>query len=201
MSAPWLEAVGGTTTRLAAGDHHRGSAEDEVLFVEEGLVVVRALDEGHRNAFAQVRRAPSVIGFERLGSMVQSYELHAVTNVVLRVVATEELQALAEEASAAHRSLIRCCAETLGANLEDRLAMSGSATVRLARLLLSGSDGGVRFSRLPRHLWAETLGMRPETLSRALRTLHERGLLTLDGDRVEVIDSERLEHFVTEGDD
>ena len=200
MSAPWLEAVGGETVRLRAGEHRDAFDQEEILFVESGLVVVRALDEGQRDAFAQIRRAPSVIGFERLDSATPSYELYALTEVVLRVVATSDLEQLMGEASDAHHGLIRCCAETLGANLEDRIAMSGSALVRVARLLVGDVGTVVRFSRVPHHLWAEIVGMRPETLSRALKTLHDHGWIQVDSDGVDILDAARLERFVAEGD-
>jgi len=72
---------------------------------------------------------------------------------------------------------------------------SHSASQRLATFLLGlvPSDSGAADLHLPidKGLIAARLGMKPETLSRALATLREEGL-QISGERVRVPDVERL---------
>lgn len=81
--------------------------------------------------------------------------------------------------------------------LRAALRNRGVAAIRLARAL---SDTTIDVEGLPQHLLAQVLGMRPETLSRAVTELRGQGLVEGGGRDLRVVDLARLQHLALDGD-
>jgi CRP-like cAMP-binding protein len=85
----------------------------------------------------------------------------------------------------------------LGSECEDRLRRSssdGTAVERLAAWLCEERPQAI-MEVLPRKLIADLLGMRPETFSRALRTLAGRRLIRVQRYRLTVLDWKALQRI------
>ncbi len=130
--------------------------------VVRGVVLVRRQVEGRRPVVLEILGAGAVLGAEAAGSTSQ-----AATALQLRPLAPAAAMAglLHRIAALQDRALITC---------------HGSAEQRLAWLLvrMAGADqGGVVSLPLGRAEMAGYLGLTPETLSRGLASLRQRGLL------------------------
>jgi CRP-like cAMP-binding protein len=80
-----------------------------------------------------------------------------------------------------------------GCRVAERHALEGTAVRRVARFLLQRQEVDERADalRTPQHVLAHILGMRPETLSRALARLRETGVIA-PGRGVRVVDDDKL---------
>ena len=74
----------------------------------------------------------------------------------------------------------------------------GTAPRRAASWLLENADRRLP-GAMPRRVMAGLLGMRPETLSRALRTLAERGAIRHGRATIEILDRPRLRSIALGG--
>lgn len=86
-------------------------------------------------------------------------------------------------------------------NEVDRLTLH-NATFRLVDYLLShistedSERTGVSLAA-PKHVIASRLSIKPETLSRTLKTLSKQGLINLDGSQIELVDIEKLRQLIS----
>jgi len=183
--------------RLDAGTQLRSNDRDAFV-VHRGLVLVRVLDERDESAYVQLRRGPTHVGLERLAGLEFEFELLALTNAEVQRLPWADFDRTCEELTNEGRRFVRLLGDALAACVRDRVAMSGPATLRVARLLVSEEE--IPFNRAPRRVWAEVLGMRPETLSRALHELGDAGLVTVERDRVKLVDRESIERLVASSD-
>jgi len=184
--APNIALDAGSTFTIDDGD---------AWVVLRGLVVVRVLDPRGEDAFVQLRRGPCYVGLERMVGTAQHYELSALTDIELQRLPAEELTRLSRDLSPEGERLVQLLGRALVSCIEDRIAMSGTSTIKVARLLTA--DQAIPFNRVPRRVWANVLGMRAETLSRTLRELGEADLIRVERDRVTVIDREGLSRLAS----
>jgi len=86
-------------------------------------------------------------------------------------------------------------------NEVDRLTLH-SATFRVVDYLLNhlseddSSRAGVSLAA-PKHVIASRLSIKPETLSRTLKSLSKQGLISLDGSQVELLDIKQLRDLIS----
>ncbi|MFW5426718.1 MAG: Crp/Fnr family transcriptional regulator [Methylophagaceae bacterium] len=86
-------------------------------------------------------------------------------------------------------------------NEVDRLTLH-NATFRLIDYLLSHIPEGENdrtgvILAAPKHVIASRLSIKPETLSRTLKSLATQGLINLDGSQIELVDIEKLRHLIS----
>lgn len=132
-----------------------------------------------------------------------SYDAVAETPLVVKRVALREFQAWLAQQISITRDLIRDLAlgQRQMAELSvSRLAMDAQA--RCAEWLLDHArpidreSMAVQFTQRKRQI-AEQLGIAPETLSRVLRDLRERGFIRGRGRVLDVVDPTGLRHLVS----
>lgn len=179
--------------RIEAGERLRSATRDAFV-IHRGLVLVRVLDESGESAFVQLRRGPAYVGLERLTGFDVGFEFLALTDAEVQRIPRDGLDRLLGRLTERGQTLVRLLGEALVTCVRDRVSMSGPATQRVARLLLSEEE--VPFNRAPRRVWAEVLGMRPETLSRSLHDLDDAGLVDVERDRVSLKDRAGLARLV-----
>lgn len=85
-------------------------------------------------------------------------------------------------------------------NEVDRLTLHG-ATYRLVSYLLrhiseeKNDNAGISLIA-PKHVIASRLSIKPETLSRTLKSLSKQGLIRLNGSQIELVDVEKLRELI-----
>ena len=79
----------------------------------------------------------------------------------------------------------------------ERRGLAGSAVSRLSRFLLERLERDENRVRMPQQVLANVLGMRAETLSRAIGKLRAAGAVA-PGRGLVVLDADRLSEFSTE---
>jgi len=87
----------------------------------------------------------------------------------------------------AARALLDCVISTWCSDNPRRATADGSAPQRLAYWLLEGIERKPARS-LPRAVIAGLLGMKPETLSRAVASLAKKGAVIANRQRIEIVD-------------
>ena len=167
-----------------------GTIADTVFFVKHGSVALSrgSTEKQGEGAPYAIRRAGSLIGLE---AIVQPYYLdsaRAVTDVTVCLTSKPQMLAWLQEMGTA-RVVLDCVMQTACSDNPSRATTDGSAPQRVARWLLDSS----KQKRLPRSIMAGLLGMKPETLSRALASLAKTGSIALTRTRIDVRDAARLE--------
>jgi CRP/FNR family transcriptional activator FtrB len=172
--------------------YHEDEPGRRIWFIKRGTVVlVRDLDgesEGHVRA---VRFPGTFIGIEALISDQYTDAARAASNVTLCSIAREAIDTWLGPPEMPARVALEL---TLRAACTDRMrsaAPDGTAVQRLAAWLC---DEGPRhvMAVIPRKSVADLLGMRPETLSRALAELVKRGAIESGRNRLSIVSVDRL---------
>lgn len=177
--------------------HRQGEMVRRIGYVRSGLVLLSSVSRSGEELWCKVRGREYLVGFESaLGAPTQS---SAVALSDLRLCALDLSQ---------FRDWLGSLGSPLGAMLElslrelSRAALdlqhsSGGAPLRLARLLLERYDAGSgpKPLEVPKVVLARMLGMRPETLSRAIAELSASGVLA-KGRRMMVADFALLRRVV-----
>ena len=167
-----------------------GTAADTVYYVKHGAVALsRGSNEKQgEDAPYAVRHAGSLIGLEALLQPMYLDSARAVTDVTLCGTSRQQMHAWLEQMGTA-RVVLDCVLATIAGDNAGRATTDGNAPQRVARWLLDSS----KQRRLPRSILAGLLGMKPETLSRALAAIAKTGSINLTRTRIDVRDAGRLE--------
>jgi CRP-like cAMP-binding protein len=179
--------------RLPAGTavFSAGDAADHVWFVRAGTVVLsREVGRGETRARA-IRFAGSLVGLEALVSPVYADTATAATEVSLCGATSVGVDLWLGARGTPARTALEITLRASGADRPRESPGDGSAVARLARWLLDEGPRGVTLG-VPRHVIADLLGMRAETLSRALGELARRGAIATTRTTLRIVDEERL---------
>jgi CRP-like cAMP-binding protein len=154
------------------------SVANEVSFVRKGVVALTVLTSEGDQAHVAVRGPRSLLGLESLRQLPSPAEVTAVTEVELCVAPAEKVRSWVGPETGARRMFELAVGELLDQR-RDVDFRSGSAEARVARFLLVcgehiGRGKEAAFSKMRA---ASVLGLRPETLSRVLKGLAQRGLI------------------------
>lgn len=166
--------------KLEAGTQAWGQGDDELplLFVKEGVLGVSASDAEGRELMAGVRGPRSMLGLEALRDQPARATVVALTEATVCSATPRTLKpqlSLSETTTLLDFALDELTQATRDADLR-----TGPALSRVARFLLRYGSLLAPGRRAPfskRHV-AALLDVRPETMSRCLRTLAEAGLIT-----------------------
>jgi CRP-like cAMP-binding protein len=166
---------------------------ERVWFIKSGAVLVtRSVDEERVEGTPwAVRRAGSFLGLEGLVGAQHLDSARALTDVTLCSATLDTVEAWLEARRTAARVVLDSVLRSGTRERPRRGNADGTARRRAASWLLENADRRLP-SAVSRQVMAGLLGMRPETLSRALRTLAERGAIRHGRTTIEVIDRARL---------
>lgn len=194
---------------LSAGElvHGAGERTGKMFVVHTGEIKIsRTLPSGRKQLLRVARPGESLGEHAFLTGNSTLEEAEARSQTRLCVFVHDDLTKLIDQyPNIAHRML-----RTLGdrlAHTEHRLTLSSqSVDVRIADYLLqqplirSGQvTNGIMRVQLPlsKKDIASLLGTTPESLSRALSRLRNKGFLTVDDDIVSLLQPDELEHLIT----
>ncbi|WP_428261598.1 Crp/Fnr family transcriptional regulator [Haliangium sp.] len=166
-------------------------------FVKQGTVVLtrkRADSRGER--VRTVRFAGGFVGIEALVTSRYIDSARVTSNAVLCRATYEGFERWLGPPTSPARIALEASVRAMVADLPPRAAADGSAAQRVADWLVHESPQTLH---LPRRVVADLLGMRPETLSRALASLAQRGAIEVSRTSLEVVDGEALETIARTG--
>ena len=173
--------------------HVAGEGVDRVSFIKKGAVLItRSVDEERVEGTPwAIRRPGSFLGLEGLVGTQHLDSARALTDVTLCSATLEAIEAWLASRRTAARVVLDSALRSGTRERPLRGNADGTAPRRAASWLLENAD-----RRLPgamsRRVMAGLLGMRPETLSRALRTLAQRGAIRHGRSSIEILDRGRL---------
>lgn len=167
-----------------------GSPAETVYYVKHGSVALSRGPNEKRGEDAPhaVRNAGSIIGLEAILQATYLDSARAVTDVTVCGTSRQQMKAWLDQMGTA-RVVLDCVLSTIAGDVAGRATTDGNAAQRVARWLLGSS----KQRRLPRSILAGLLGMKPETLSRALAAIARTGSIHLTRTRIDVCDAPRLE--------
>lgn len=182
-------------TRRAAGSVllQQGVTPEATLYLRRGQVVLSSTAASGAEVSCAVRGPDTMLGLELLLNQPMPYQVWALTDVAYcsldRAAAEVWIGSRNTPAGAALVYSLEEAARRVG----ERQALQGSAVRRVARFLLqhAEADDGGETLETPHRVLAGMLGMRPETLSRALADLRTAGALAR-GRTVRIADVGRL---------
>ena len=190
----------------ASGTHLlvRGSRSDEVLYLESGRVVLGVLGTVTVPGEFVEHQLGAVEGPSWLDAASAQLQLPcvvdavAITDTVLRRVPLHDFLSELEDCSPAARSIMLDVARAHRAQTELAVSrVAKDAEARCAEWLLRHAQAreeggcGVQLQQRKRAI-AGQLGIAPETLSRVLRQLRERSLISGSGRNLDLVDPSGL---------
>ena len=180
--------------------HVAGDPVERVWFVKSGSVLVtRSIDEERVEGTPwAIRRAGSFLGLEGLMRSEHLDSARALTDVTLCGAPLDAVEAWLEARRPAARVLLDAVLRSGARERPLRGNADGTARQRTAAWLLDSAPEASS-GAISRKVMAGLLGMRPETLSRALRTLAAQSAIRHGRRTVEVIDRARLRSIARRG--
>lgn len=173
-----------------------------VIRVRKGRVLATTVDQAGQETLCVLREAGTVIGLEAVDGTILPYFLWTVSDVELGVAPAEQAREWLRGQNQATQAFVRASLGALRLGLGEQMALHGSAIVRLARLLLTATEGDAdrkapasAMLTLPKNVLARMLHMRAETMSRVLRKLEESGAIELTP-KIKVRDTRRLAEII-----
>lgn len=187
-----------TATRPAGSVlQHHGSRIETIQQVRSGRVKLSVADASGAERAYSLRGPGSFIGLEGMLGLPAQLDGHVAVTAELAIIKLDAFERWLDEIELPPRMLAKhLLAEQVRVTAERALS-DGSSEARAARFALERKTNPYLSAWLdaPRHEVAGLLAMRPETLSRALRTLQDKGML---GPDFEVRDSDALRRIARE---
>ena len=176
-----------------------GEIPDSVMLVRSGTVLHTAVSPDGEETLCALRGPGALVGLELLRAAPTRSETWALTDVQMCRL---DGGAVAEWLGPMHSplgALLELSLAELATREVERVALSGRALRRTARFLVEhhGMHGDRVALHVEQQVLARMLGMRPETLSRALARLRQLGALA-PGRGLRVIDEKRLREVAGE---
>lgn len=182
---------------------------DACFLVETGSVRIFSSSEDGIEVTHQVLRAPAIFGVsECLNDLEYSHTAEPLEKTVVRMVPREVLEAATERSHALARNLLRdVSARLCVATHRQKTTALYTVAPQLAHILITYADSfglpvadGIQI-RIPlgQHDLANTLGVAPRSVARALKVWMDEGTLTKRGRHFVVRDPSRLSRAATNG--
>jgi CRP-like cAMP-binding protein len=170
-----------------------GGAAEKVWFIKHGRVVLsREGDDRRGEGIAWTARGPgSMLGIEALVRPTYLDSARAVIDTTVCTASREAMQGWIGSREGAARTVLELVLLAQSVDTPRRSGSDGNAVRRVASWLLEDPRG--TSPELPRRVIAGFLGMLPETLSRALKALSERGAIATTRRQVRIVDRRLLE--------
>lgn len=170
-----------------------GEAARHIWYVKSGTVVLvrRSRDSQGEGRVRAVRFPGSLIGLEALISDRYVDSARTASDAVLCGITREGADAWVGAPGSPARTALELTLRSACADPARPAATDGSAVERVAAWLCDEGPRGVTLE-LPRHVIADLLGMRPETLSRALTRLCDQGAIAASRTTLRIRDEDLL---------
>ncbi len=173
-----------------------GEDAPRIWYLKRGTVVLmRKVSETRGEGQVRAVRFPgSFIGLE---AMVVDHYLdtaRAATDVALCGITRDGMDAWLGPPGTPARTALEMTLRTASMDLAQRAPRDGNAMKRVAAWLLDEGPGANTLE-LPRRILADLLGMRPETFSRALTSLADRGAIDVTRTTLRIADGDVLEEI------
>ena len=173
----------------------QGERPERAWYVKRGTVIVTSVDAGGDETLCSLRGPGSLIGLELLRDEPARCHAWALTPVVLCGLDAESFKGWLGPQQGPMGAVLGFALDEAAQRQKERIALSGRAVTRVARFLAAQHqvEPGARLTLQHRTL-ARMLGMRAETLSRALARLRAAGAIE-PGTGVRIADAARLEEI------
>lgn len=179
--------------RAGAYLYLEGGTAEKVWFVKDGRVVLtREGDERRGEGVAWAVRGPgALLGTEALVRPTYVDSARAVGDTTVCTASRDTVAQWMASREGAARAVLDLVLLAQSVDAPRRSGSDGNAVRRVAVFLLEDPRG--TSSELPHRVIAGFLGMLPETLSRALRVLADRGVIETTRRTVRITDRAALE--------
>lgn len=189
-------------TRREAGSVllYQGQKAPSILYLRRGQVVLSTTAASGAEVSCAVRGPDTLLGLEALVDAPMPYQVWALTDVVLCMLDADAFATWVGSTRSPLGATLGFALKEASRRVGERQALEGTAVQRVARFLLQHSEAanGGEPLRTPQRLLAGILGMRPETLSRALSELRLAGALAAGRGGLRIRDLERLRQLAVE---
>ena len=197
--------------RLGAGEKMMvgptGEHARRVIVVLSGRATVYEPGPRGRRLTVSVAEAATLVGAAGFSERPRGLRLEASMPCVLCLLGREAFEGVVRRNPEVGLRLLRVLGERIGV-LEERLADMAHREVpaRLASAILRlvegegvmGTEGGWLRTRYTHQQLASMIGANREAITRALKTLRERGAVEVRGRRIHVVDREALKRAAWE---
>lgn len=177
-----------------AGDYSPG-----IRLVRSGLLKLSIYShQGHEKVIAMLDRGKAFGQAETFSGQPFHYEAHAISRVELLTVCRDAVRLVSQTDPQFNRALVECLSRQFDALVRDIKYASGyTVSQRLVSFLLyrvAEQPGNEALLDLgfTKSALASRLGMSPESFSRTLRYLQDRGLITVRVRRIRINDVQAL---------
>lgn len=176
-----------------------GERADVFYYVKHGAVTLSraAGDERGEAPPHAVRRSGALLGLEGLVRDTYVDTARTATEVTVCAASRRDMSTWIHAEGAA-LTVLECLLATWCRDNPRRATADGNARQRVAEWLLEGPERNTSRS-LPRSIVAGLLGMKPETLSRAIASLARRGAIVTNRMRIEIVDRSLLRQIADGG--
>ncbi|MEB2310907.1 MAG: Crp/Fnr family transcriptional regulator [Sorangiineae bacterium] len=173
----------------------QGRLPEATWYLRSGQVLL-SVTTGAAAGTCMVRGAGALLGLEALLGEPSVCEAHALTEIKVCALSAKDFKSWVGPMASPQGVVLTLALREASRQTAERIALEGSATQRVARFLLSRHVAGLgdQAITIQKQLLARVLGMRPETLSRSLAELRERGVVAR-GRRISIIDLPALEQI------
>lgn len=171
----------------------QGEPAARVFFVRSGAVLLTHTDDSGQESAHALRRSGSFVGLEALVRPTYADSARMLTAGLICAAPREAVDAWLGPRELPARLALEQVVAAAAEDVPRAASPDGTAARRVARWLIGNEDQEVR---LPRTVVADLLGMKPETLSRALAALARAQLIELSRSFVRVRDREQLRRLV-----
>lgn len=180
-------------TRLEAGATvaREGEIPAKIVFLRRGQVVLSTPAGSGGHASCAVRGPGTLLGLDAVLDRRLPYEVRALTHVAACVVDTQSFKTWMGPLDSAFGVTLRLSLEETARRTGERQAVEGTAVRRVARFLFDAAESDGAGPGIPLGVLASILGMRAETLSRALGDLRGQGILARER-KICVVDRDAL---------
>ncbi len=164
-----------------------------MYFVREGTVALSGLGADGTEKYLGIRGPRSMLCWEAFQGKASPVEVRTLTPSRVCTLSVDQAANWAGPPDSPARALLSLLVDELVQREEESEARMGDTVGRVARFLLSWAPPGeAPKTKLRKQVIARALGMRPETFSRALTRLVEKGLVTR-GPMLTILNREALE--------
>jgi CRP-like cAMP-binding protein len=166
----------------------QGERPAAASFVRAGAALLTSADGAGTERAVSLRGPRSLVALEALRGAASPVEIRALSELELCSARGDALLEWAGPEGTPARAMVDLLLQELTARQADLELSRGSALSRVARLCAALAAAPLP---VPKQVAARALGLRPETFSRCLGKLVQRGLLA-PGPRIRVLDAAGL---------